>query len=104
MGSSMTKNPRLLSEGFSNLVRLAGFEPTTPWFVAKYSIQLSYSRCKEARLCPKQLCCARVRSLLFTKNFNNRLAGCIAPPGREIPSLDGPTLHRYNAIHFAAHT
>jgi transcription elongation factor GreB len=27
-----------------DLVRLAGFEPTTPWFVAKYSIQLSYSR------------------------------------------------------------
>jgi hypothetical protein len=26
------------------LVRLAGFEPTTPWFVAKYSIHLSYSR------------------------------------------------------------
>jgi hypothetical protein len=25
------------------LVRLAGIEPTTPWFVAKYSIQLSYS-------------------------------------------------------------
>lgn len=31
-------NPLLL------LVRLAGIEPTTPWFVAKYSIQLSYSR------------------------------------------------------------
>ena len=29
---------------FVLLVRLAGFEPTTPWFVAKYSIQLSYSR------------------------------------------------------------
>ena len=28
----------------SRLVRLAGIEPTTPWFVAKYSIQLSYSR------------------------------------------------------------
>ncbi len=28
------------------LARLAGFEPTTPWFVAKYSIQLSYSRAK----------------------------------------------------------
>ena len=27
-----------------HLARLAGFEPTTPWFVAKYSIQLSYSR------------------------------------------------------------
>jgi hypothetical protein len=29
---------------FTILVRLAGIEPTTPWFVAKYSIQLSYSR------------------------------------------------------------
>ena len=29
---------------FQVLVRLAGIEPTTPWFVAKYSIQLSYSR------------------------------------------------------------
>ena len=28
----------------AHLVRLAGIEPTTPWFVAKYSIQLSYSR------------------------------------------------------------
>ena len=26
------------------MVRLAGIGPTTPWFVAKYSIQLSYSR------------------------------------------------------------
>jgi hypothetical protein len=31
-----------------NLVRLAGIEPTTPWFVAKYSIQLSYSRLDES--------------------------------------------------------
>ncbi len=29
------------------MVRLAGFEPTTPWFVAKYSIQLSYSRMRQ---------------------------------------------------------
>ncbi|CAE6484965.1 hypothetical protein NMYAN_10231 [Nitrosomonas nitrosa] len=28
----------------SELARPAGFEPTTPWFVAKYSIQLSYGR------------------------------------------------------------
>jgi hypothetical protein len=32
------------------LVRLAGFEPTTPWFVAKYSIQLSYSRSKPSTI------------------------------------------------------
>ena len=29
------------------MARLAGFEPTTPWFVAKYSIQLSYSRTQQ---------------------------------------------------------
>ena len=32
------------------LVRLAGIEPTTPWFVAKYSIQLSYSRFWKGRI------------------------------------------------------
>ena len=41
------KGPGDFSSGPSTyefLVRLAGIEPTTPWFVAKYSIQLSYSR------------------------------------------------------------
>jgi hypothetical protein len=35
-------------------VRLAGIEPTTPWFVAKYSIQLSYSR--EAKIITLSSC------------------------------------------------
>src|SRR5690606_6727329 len=29
-----------------NMARLGGFEPPTAWFVARYSIQLSYSRSK----------------------------------------------------------
>jgi len=28
------------------VARLAGIEPSTPWFVAMYSIHLSYSRAK----------------------------------------------------------
>jgi hypothetical protein len=38
------KGPDFSGPFFVFLVRLAGIEPTTPWFVAKYSIQLSYSR------------------------------------------------------------
>lgn len=32
------------SSSETKMARPAGFEPTTPWFVAKYSIQLSYGR------------------------------------------------------------
>jgi hypothetical protein len=38
------KRDQIFLSGPNILVRLAGIEPTTPWFVAKYSIQLSYSR------------------------------------------------------------
>jgi transcription elongation factor GreB len=41
---AQTKMPATFVAGIRFLVRLAGIEPTTPWFVAKYSIQLSYSR------------------------------------------------------------
>ena len=34
------------NSGLEWLVRMAGFEPTTLWFVARYSIQLSYIRVK----------------------------------------------------------
>jgi hypothetical protein len=39
-----TERGHAFRRGPSSVARLAGFEPTTPWFVAKYSIQLSYSR------------------------------------------------------------
>ena len=41
-GSNVPPGRRFIS--CFSMVRLAGIEPTTPWFVAKYSIQLSYSR------------------------------------------------------------
>src|SRR6218665_2228179 len=45
---SKKKNAQPVAVGRSidrsnSVMRLAGIEPTTPWFVAKYSIQLSYS-------------------------------------------------------------
>ena len=43
------------------MARLAGFEPTTPWFVAKYSIQLSYRR--------EHWIIAEARSALHTRSL-----------------------------------
>ena len=35
---------------FLKLARPEGFEPPTPWFVAKYSIQMSYGRVERREL------------------------------------------------------
>ena len=45
------------------MARLAGFEPTTPWFVAKYSIQLSYSRTKPASIAAKNQTSTIIRAI-----------------------------------------
>ncbi|GEM_PF-1455949 len=40
------KKPRTRRGSLFDMARLGGFEPPTAWFVARYSIQLSYSRLK----------------------------------------------------------
>ena len=66
---------QILRSGLSyKLVRLAGIEPTTPWFVAKYSIQLSYSR-PEAGIIADFFLLANPRSL---RRHGDRRAARIA--------------------------
>ncbi len=44
MGSKLTR----MRKSLKNMARLARFERATAWFVARYSIQLSYRRVEEA--------------------------------------------------------
>ena len=63
-----TKSPEVFQlQGFAFLVRLAGIEPTTPWFVAKYSIQLSYSR--NASHCSSGFWSFQAKAPYFCKNL-----------------------------------
>jgi hypothetical protein len=47
------------------MVRLEGFEPPTPWFEAKYSIQLSYRRV----LGEQGVLCKKTQTI---RNWNNK--------------------------------
>ena len=72
-----------------------GFEPTTPWFVAKYSIQLSYSRAKPASISPKSGRPCRAQTFLQDGRVeidSNRVENLIRPIA----------LNRKNAL-FAGH-
>ena len=72
------------------LVRLAGFEPTTPWFVAKYSIQLSYSRFKPASItCIQAL--SRLKPIIFVDCCNRCRAATRRRPARH---LENKNQHR----------
>ena len=46
------------------MARVEGFEPPTAWFVARYSIQLSYTRVLEHKFLPKLKngACGRIRT------------------------------------------
>ncbi|KXS53036.1 MAG: hypothetical protein AWU57_2589, partial [Marinobacter sp. T13-3] len=46
MKGNKQKRPAQGGAFLFNMARLGGFEPPTAWFVARYSIQLSYSRLK----------------------------------------------------------
>ena len=63
-GRENVKGERFLKRlPFRNLVRRVGFEPATPWFVARYSIQLSYRRVRTL------LCTLSVKDANPVQNF-----------------------------------
>src|SRR5690349_17441306 len=65
-------------QGVVCLARPAGFEPTTPWFVARYSIQLSYGR--EPEIIQKMGSPKRPRAARSPR-FDDLAAGSARPGG-----------------------
>jgi hypothetical protein len=77
--SPKRKRDQIFLSGPNILVRLAGIEPTTPWFVAKYSIQLSYSR--EAKIITLSSCFWKV----ITANLTKPRRFCFRPASTILP-------------------
>jgi hypothetical protein len=78
-GIPKRKRDQIFLSGPDILVRLAGIEPTTPWFVAKYSIQLSYSR--EAKIITLSSCFWKV----ITANLAKPRRFCLCPDPTILP-------------------
>ena len=79
----------ILSKKSLNMVRVEGFEPPTTWFVARYSIQLSYTR-----------------NTVITKNpmaeregFEPSVRINVRFLSRELVSATHPPLRNLNLIH-----
>ncbi len=64
--------------GLSNLARPEGFEPPTAWFVARYSIQLSYGRMR-AGIIPSRLKPAFLEARLALRAACAALRRCLGP-------------------------
>ena len=71
----MDEGPGLWTGPFWCLARPEGFEPPTPWFVARYSIQMSYGRVAEIVLSLKS------ERLFHNALWRARKDSNLLPPG-----------------------
>ena len=85
------KRSQPLSQPLDLLVRPERFERPTPWFVAKYSIQLSYGRGD----CCAVNCCAWRRGRDSNPRYKFKLVCALS---RGVPSTSRPPLRRPRII------